>query len=96
MIYDYEDLLPYAYTFDYRLGEDAWDFIMNVGADDPSLTIEPGVLEELKFVSSNLQSLVGPTYKGFDATVYFDEVYPDFDWDHAEYEGFYWKEEIYR
>ena len=96
MIYDYEDLMPYAYTFDYTLSDDAWDFIMDVGAEDPNLTIEEEALEDLKWVASNLYTLVGPTYDGFDESIYFEEVYADFDWDHAENEGFYWKEDLLR
>ena len=94
MIYDYEDLMPYAYTFDYTLSDDAWEFIVNVGAADPSLTVQEEALEELIFVSQNLQKLVGPTYAGFDESLYFEDVYADFDWDHAENEGFYWKEDL--
>ena len=96
MIYDYEDLLPYAYTFDYTLSDDAWDFIMDVGAEDPNLTIQESELEDLRYISQNLQNLVGPTYEDFDSTYYFNDVYPDFDWDHAEYDGFYWKKELER
>ena len=94
MIFDYEDLAPYAYTFDYTLSDDAWDFILDVGAEDPSLTVQEAELENIKYISNNLQQMVGPTYDDFDEFIYFEDIYPEFDWNYASNEGFYWKAEI--
>ena len=86
MVYDYSAMMPNAYTFSYEMTDAAWDGIR------ASNTVDADVVEVLKGLSTSLYEKCGPTYQGFDATEYFNTVYPDFDWDKAETDGFYWTE----
>ena len=84
MRYDYSQMMPGAYTFDYTMPDAAWDTIR------ASETVDGDVVTELKKLSETIYKITGPTYEGFDAAAYFDSVYPNFDWDEASLNGFYW------
>ena len=88
MVYDYSLMMPGAYTFDYSMTDSAWAGIR------ASNTVASDVINVLENLSTSLYDKCGPTYTGFDATAYFDTVYPNFDWDEAENEGFYWLKDL--
>ena len=88
MVYDYSKMMPGAYTFDYSMTADAWATVR------ASEIVDDEVVDVLEALSTTLYGKSGPTYSGFDATAYFDTVYPNFDWDEAENKGFYWTEEL--
>ena len=96
MVYDYSLMMPGAYTFNYSMTDAAWEGIRS------SNTVDGEVIDILEELSTSLYDKCGPTYSSFDATMYFDTVYPDFDWDaypdfdpdfskdEVKKSGFYW------
>ena len=96
MRYDYRDIMPEAYFFYYNITDEGWDMIEDT-YDDPSMTVQPGEVENLKKLIDGVYGeaiiTVGPTFKGFDPLDYFHLVYPDFEEKDTD-EYFYWTEEI--
>ena len=91
MVYDYSLMMPNAYTFDYSMTDAAWAGIR------ASNTVDEDVIDVLEDLSTSLYAKCGPTASSFDATMYFDTVYPDFDWDELADEknnGFYWLKDL--
>ena len=91
MVYDYSLMMPKAYTFDYSMTDAAWAGIR------ASNTVDEDVIDVLERLSTTLYDKCGPTASSFDATKYFDTVYPDFDWDELADEknnGFYWLKDL--
>ena len=78
MSYLYDDIMPDAKdSFYYEITEEGWETILQAGAEDPTLTVEEGVIEELKYTATFVPLEAGFTF-WFDYGEWFDDVYPHF------------------
>ena len=87
MAYEYEDIIPGVLNkgFDYAISDDAWALIAAAGTEDPSLTVEPELLDILQelsgdgtFHSPGIWRKTGLSDTSYDYTQWFDAIYPDF------------------